>query len=607
MSAPEIFRILQVAFGIGLVIFVHEGGHFIAARLCKVRVEVFSLGFGPKLIGWRRGDTLYQIAAVPLGGFVRMAGEMPDERGRAPRADELAAKSVGQRFFIYSGGVIMNVIFALVLFPIILSSGVPFLEPVLDAPTKGTPAWHAKIPEGTRVVSANGKNVFDFWHIPQEVAVGGKDPIELEVMTPGATSSQMVTLTPEYSDDVGFFRVGVSVGYESNLRVKPGGVAEQAGVQEGDILVSVADMPQSLSVVQQWSRAATGREPVTVRILRDGEPLELTVTPEIATDKRAVYGFQPFRNIVHDLRDGPATRDYGLEVGDRVISVNGQPIQDAIDFLPALLAQDGNPRIEVVRGNETVELTGPALDETTAVDLDFDVFLSIDKDRAQIGVQPDGAAAAAGVRDGDRVLRVDDELVTGWQSLYNIARSRADRGREVTLTVVRGGDGADDESATLTFTMAPQPATYADFGFGLPRRLYEYQTHGFLPSIQAGMTSSWRFLNDAWLTLKKMLTAEVSPKNLGGIITISKVSYDWSSQGWEKLFFFLCLLSVNLAFLNVLPIPLLDGGHLLFCIVEAIKGSPVSEKTLGYSQVVGLVLILSLMVYVTYNDVVRLF
>ena len=119
------------------------------------------------------------------------------------------------------------------------------------------------------------------------------------------------------------------------------------------------------------------------------------------------------------------------------------------------------------------------------------------------------------------------------------------------------------------------------------------------------MTASWRFLTDTWLTLKKMVTGEVSTENMGGIITISAVSYDQAGQGWAKLFFFLCMLSINLAFLNVLPIPVLDGGHLFFCLVEAVKGSPVSERTLGYSQIVGLVLILTLMVYVTYQDVMR--
>ena len=101
------------------------------------------------------------------------------------------------------------------------------------------------------------------------------------------------------------------------------------------------------------------------------------------------------------------------------------------------------------------------------------------------------------------------------------------------------------------------------------------------------------------------MKGQVSGANIGGIITIGVVSHSWASVGITKLFFFLCMLSMNLAFLNVLPIPVLDGGHLFFLLIEKIKGSPVSERVLGYSQMVGIVLIVSLMVYVTFNDIKR--
>ena len=124
-------------------------------------------------------------------------------------------------------------------------------------------------------------------------------------------------------------------------------------------------------------------------------------------------------------------------------------------------------------------------------------------------------------------------------------------------------------------------------------------------AVRVGFQSSWKFIVDAWTTIKRILLGQVSGENLGGIITIGAVSYSWASVGMAKLLFFLCMLSMNLAFLNVLPIPVLDGGHLLFLLIEKIKGSPVSERVLGYSQLVGIVLILSLMIYVTYNDLVR--
>ena len=122
-----------------------------------------------------------------------------------------------------------------------------------------------------------------------------------------------------------------------------------------------------------------------------------------------------------------------------------------------------------------------------------------------------------------------------------------------------------------------------------------------------GFASSWKFLQESWLMLRRIMTGQVSGDNVGGIITIGVVSHSWAAMGLAKLFFFLCMLSINLAFLNVLPIPVLDGGHLLFLLIEKVKGSPVSERVMGYSQMVGIVLILSLMVYVTFNDVMRWF
>jgi regulator of sigma E protease len=131
---------------------------------------------------------------------------------------------------------------------------------------------------------------------------------------------------------------------------------------------------------------------------------------------------------------------------------------------------------------------------------------------------------------------------------------------------------------------------------------------GLPAALSAGFGATQRFLVDVWLQLKKMLFSdEISTRNLGGIISISVISFDTASQGLPKLFFFLAILSINLAILNLLPIPILDGGHLLFLLIEGIKGSPVSERTFGYSQVVGMVMIMSLMVYVTYQDIVRWF
>src|SRR5690606_20732608 len=141
----DVLSILQVAIGIGFLTFIHELGHFLAARAAGITVETFSLGFGPRLIGFRKGATYYQLAAIPVGGYVRVAGE--DLHGR-PREGDLMSKSVGARAAFYSGGVVMNLLFALVAFPIVFAHGVDFQAPVIGEVQPGGAAWQAGLLPG---------------------------------------------------------------------------------------------------------------------------------------------------------------------------------------------------------------------------------------------------------------------------------------------------------------------------------------------------------------------------------------------------------------------------------------------------------------------------
>jgi regulator of sigma E protease len=608
MDFDNLSRLAEMVIGIGLVIFVHEFGHFLAARLCQVRVEVFSLGFGPKLFGFRRGETLYQLAALPIGGFCRMAGEESLGDGAPPAPYELRAKPVGQRFFIYSGGVLMNVVFGVIVMPLLLFHGVPFNAPVIGQVVPGSGAWHARIEPGTRVLTVNGNPVAGFEYIAHEIALGPPDLAELEILAPGETTPRKVQVRPHYDEDAGFSTIGVAASSDPTgaIVVDPESAAASAGLETGDRVVGIDSALPELPLTSQIDIAQERGEPLQLRVVRGSEPerrVELVPRPAREQPIRRL-GIMPALDIVRELRPNADLVTLGITRGDRIVRVNGTRVFHDGDFALALIGNGdggGSTEIEVDRAGARVALRGPGLDRARALALAGDVALGLNREGREIALIQGSAALAAGLRDGDRLVLVDGTPVPTWEAFFKIASDASQSSRTVSLTVER----EDDAGAVGRQVFTATPAPVANYGLDFQPAMYTYRAAGVVEAIEVGGQATLKFVIDAWTMVKRMLLGQVSGKNMGGIITIGVVSYSWAALGIAKLLFFLCMLSLQLAFLNVLPIPLLDGGHLFFLAVEKLKGSPVSERVFGYSQMVGLVLILSLVVYVTYNDIQR--
>lgn len=606
----QVFRIIQVVGGIGLVIFVHELGHYIAARLCGVRVETFSLGFGPRLFGWRKGPTVYQVALIPLGGYCRMAGEERRWDDIPPEPDELQAKSVGQRFFIYSGGVVMNVAFGLVVFPVLFFIGVPFLQPRIGQTVPGGAAWHAGVKAGSDVESVNGNSVFEFWHIPTEVALGDPDHTVITVRDPD--TGQLVTfdLEPKNEGPDGMRTIGVFPALQRDdeghvvLDVTPGSPAFTTGLRTGDRLIEVLETIPGLTLFEQMSLPVQRDLPLHLLVATEEGSREFIIKPEPLEQKSPPrVGIMPPANHVLDVRNTPIVGRVGVRRDDRILSVQGAPILRLGDLRLALLSNPGPLELVVMRDGEKRTLTGPALSRQEALDFAADLALRNDEETTAVIVQEGEPAYVAGLQTGDRITRVNGVEVKSWTELQRNVGKAGKAGKAVELRYERISANGAPSYYTLEVMPAEQPILA--YGLSLRHAQYVYRSGSVSEAVGFGVYCSFKFLQDTWLTIKRMITGDVSTKSMGGIITIGAVSYSLAEAGWPKLFFFLCLLSINLAVINVLPIPVLDGGHLFFLIVEKLKGSPVSERVLGYSQMVGVVMILSLLVYVTYNDLVR--
>jgi regulator of sigma E protease len=626
----DTLQALQAAFGIGLVIFVHEAGHFLAARWCGVRVLVFSLGFGPPLLRVVRKGTAYQLGVVPIGGFVTMAGEHGEGRDKNAR-DGLLDKTTGQRFLIYSGGVIMNVALAVVVFPLLFWIGVPFLRPVVSEVLPGGPAWQAGIRTGTEILAVDGSSVFDGIHVTTEVALGDREGIELTVRDPGAAQPRTVQVVPEYDRTNGMNRIGLQLRPpEPNLRLEVGEdtPAHRAGLRSGDRVLGVPGLPPEWPVLDQLRTSFDRGEVLPLRVETvAGEVRELELRPSLepSADEatgQGRLGILPGRCAVVALRPSPLVSALDLAVGDRLIAVDGQRILRSGDLVLALLGAAPGAEWIVDRpqtapdGSELpprrLHRQLPALDREAMVDAEAVIALELDLEDLHLAVTPGEGGALGGLRDGDRLLAIDGLADPEWSTVHEQVKAAAAEGRAVALTVERQDLAAGAAREVLALEPRPlaQPARertapYNEYGFALPTWSYTYRASSPIEALRVGLSTSWLYVEQTWLTLRGMLLAQVSTKNIGGPVAIGQISYTFADEGWVKLFFFLCMLSVNLALLNVLPIPVLDGGHLLFLIVEKLKGSPVSERVVAYSQLVGVVFIVGLFVYVTYNDIAR--
>jgi regulator of sigma E protease len=275
--------ILAFLFVLGVLIFVHELGHFLVARWHGVRVHTFSLGFGPKLLKFRRGDTEYCISAVPLGGYVKLAGEtVEDARTGAP--DEFLSKSKWVRFQVYLAGPIMNILLAIVVLAGVLAQGadVPTYEqspPVIGHVEPGSPAEAAGLRPGDRVLTVQGRAVATWDQLLLEILPRANQALKVTALRDGQTIELTVTPGSEGRYEVG--EVGVRPVLRPEIRaVTAGSPAERAGFRPDDVIVAIADeqQPSLERVIVRIQNSPDA--PISFVVERSGAPVSLTVIPE---------------------------------------------------------------------------------------------------------------------------------------------------------------------------------------------------------------------------------------------------------------------------------------------------------------------------------------
>jgi regulator of sigma E protease len=435
---------------LGVLITVHEFGHFWVARRCGVKVERFSIGFGKAL--WRRTDrqgTEYIIALIPLGGYVKMLDERVESVPAELRHQAFNNKTVLQRASIIAAGPIANFIFAIFAYWVVFIHGVPGVRPVVGEILNGSVAAEAQITSGMELKAVDG--------------------IE----------------TPDW-DAVRMALVG-----------------------------KIGDSDATLTV-SQFGKEATQQKQLNLR----------------------EWQFEPDKQ-------------------DPVVALGIRP-------------------------------RGPQIETTLAE------------------VQANSPASNAGLQAGDRIVKVDGQPLAQWQAFA--AQVRDNPGKNMALDIERNG-----EPVALTLTPEAKSGNEAEGFAGVIPRIIplpdEYKTvrqYGPFAAIGEASVKTWQLMKLTVSMLGKLITGDVKLNNLSGPISIAQGAGLSAEYGVIYYLMFLALISVNLGIINLFPLPVLDGGHLLFLAIEKIKGGPVSERVQDFSYRIGSILLVLLMGLALFNDFSRL-
>ncbi len=296
--------LLAFIFELGVLVFVHELGHFLAAKRVGIRVLKFQLGFNPTIVSFRRGDTEYSIGALPLGGYVKMAGESPeeverDEQGKAvTHSDEFLSKTKWERFQVLIMGPVMNILLALVLTAVVLYQGIEKgayddQPVVVGAVEVGSPAAKVDIEPGDRIISVAGRTV-DTWD-QFLLAIGTKPNREVAIGLLRNGLEQTRTVTPGVLPGQSRFEIG-DIGVFPKVHphvalITGGSAAEKAGLKIGDVVLSADGQPITFSYQLSAFIAKHADQSIALAILRDGHQLTINATPA-KTGSKGLLGIQ---------------------------------------------------------------------------------------------------------------------------------------------------------------------------------------------------------------------------------------------------------------------------------------------------------------------------
>lgn len=548
---------------IAILVFIHEFGHFIVAKACGVHVKVFSIGFGRRVVGFEHGGTDYRLSVLPFGGYVQMAGADPFGNGEEDDdwlddpSRAFLRRPVWQRLLVVAAGPAFNLALPLVLFTALLMAGEPQPSNEMGIVEQEGLAAAAGVKAGDRLVAVDGEPTPTWNAVAKRLVAWESGAHTLTVSRDGV--NRVVDVA--YDQDGG---IGLGIDFKRPDAVAgvddPASPAGLAGIRTGDTIVAI-DGQNVADWVGINRHLAEARGAIAVE-LSGGR----TVTMETS-------GWQP------------AVRRQGADAASRW-------------------------------GLVPTTLFVGSVGETVAKD-STDIFAGCRPSAST----PPAPAYAAGLREGDRFLRLNDKVVRNWSDvLTGVAATMDGEGDQATarplrVEVVRAGQIIDLE---LTPTVIRDTDSFGRYYFrpvlgvmrmgtlasGPKTRVY----YDFGAATQRAWDETTRLSGYVVEQVGKLVTgAAAVQKSLGGPVEMVRQASSAAEQGifvWARL---MGMLSISLGIINLLPVPVLDGGQLLFYAVEGLRGRPLSLAIREKAQQVGVLLLVMLMMSVLFFDIRRLF
>lgn len=629
-----------VAFG--FMIFVHELGHFLAAKLIGVRVDCFSFGFGWKLVSRKWRGTEYCISAVPLGGYVKLAGgDEGEEATGAP--DEFVSKPPGQRFLVFVAGPLFSVLFGIPLAMAMLVVGRYTPEAKVSTVIIGSPAWDAGVHYADRVKALGSRPVATFEDLRQAIHETPFDEsLDLLVERGGKTLTLRAT-RPKGS----LLGVDCRFAYPIIHQVEEGTPAAASDIRKGDTVLAVNNRPvRGWFDFRRYILANPGR-PVELTLGRNGQRLTLRVTPRPVDAPDPGFTVRIPPEIGYVRKGFPA--EGRLRVGDIIRSVNATPVacwwevEDAVSNGPpvatfvvdrpaeaAAFVPHSNDPQEIIRALQAA--WGTSHTETLTVELARgEGALVVDT----LGIAPKPCYEIATihrqteppVQPGDRIVKVGrtwlspaiveqelysplDDVLSRIGNVRNdvaitVKRRAAPVAARPQLTLTGFAWAIGPAETHLAVKAAPGTRQVGQLGVS-PTPADVLYKESLLGSIGPAIERTISMCGFVFTIIAKLFQRDVSIGELMGPLGIVQVTYQSATRGWSDLFWLIHLITVNIGVFNILPIPPLDGGRMAMLAYEKLRGRRPSRKVQEAIILAGFSLVVLLFLIATWNDFARL-